>query len=177
VTQVGPCLKLYHTNATVLLGSSAMRYTVSEQALSPQPVLVARRRIKRTEIAKAVGELLGAVFLHAQRAGGTIIGPPFSRYLEWGPALLSIESGLPIATPVAGEGDVLTGTLPGGRAAVTTHVGPYEQLFDAYAAVQLWIEEHARRAAGPPWEVYVTDPADHPDPKDWRTEIFWPVET
>lgn len=28
---------------------------------------------------------------------------------------------------------------------------------------------------GPPWEVYVTDPAEHPDSADWRTEIHWPV--
>lgn len=152
-----------------------MKYSISERALSPQPVLVARRRVKRAEIAKALGGLLGAVFVHAQRAGAAIVGQPFTRYLEWGPAMFSIESGLPIATAVEGEGDVLAETLPGGRAAVTTHVGPYDKLFDAHAAVQLWIEESAHRVAGAPWEVYVTDPADHPDPKDWRTDIFWPI--
>ncbi len=32
--------------------------------------------------------------------------------------------------------------------------------------------------AGPaaaPWESYVTDPAQHPDPADWRTEVYWPL--
>ena len=152
-----------------------MKYSIIERTLSPQPVLVARRRVKRVEIAKALGELLGAVFLHAQRAGATITGQPFTRYLEWGPAMFSIESGLPIASRIEGEGDILADTLPGGSAAVTTHLGPYEQLFDAHAAVQLWLEESSRRAAGAPWEVYVTDPADYPDPKDWRTDIFWPI--
>jgi len=32
-------------------------------------------------------------------------------------------------------------------------------------------------AAGAPWESYVTDPADYPDPADWKTEIFWPVKS
>ena len=175
VTHVGPCLKLYHAEAAAFSGGSEMKYSVSERVLPPQPVLVARRRVRRTEIARALGELLGSVFVHAQRAGGAIAGQPFTRYLEWGPALVSIESGLPVATPVKGEGEVLAETLPGGRAAFTTHMGPYEQLFDAHAAVQLWIEENAHRSAGAPWEVYVTDPADHPDPKDWRTDIFWPI--
>ena len=29
--------------------------------------------------------------------------------------------------------------------------------------------------SGAPWESYVTDPADHPDPADWRTEVYWPL--
>jgi effector-binding domain-containing protein len=30
--------------------------------------------------------------------------------------------------------------------------------------------------AGPPWESYITDPAEHPDPKDWQTEVLWPIQ-
>ncbi len=175
VAQIGPCLKLFHTSIAISAESSPMKYSISERTISPQPVLVARRQVKRSEIAKTLGELLGAVFMHAQRVGATIVGQPFTRYVEWGPALLSIESGLPVATPVEGAGGILSETLPGGRAAVTTHLGAYEHLFDAYAALQLWIDENARRAAGSPWEVYVTDPADYPDSKDWRTEVFWPI--
>lgn len=175
VAQTGRCLGLYRTSINAFSGGSQMKYSIVEKALAPQPVLVARRRVKRSEIAKALGELLGAVFMHAQRAGAAIVGQPFTRYLSWGPALVSIESGLPVAIPVAGEGNVLAEMLPGGRAAVTTHSGSYEQLIDAHMAVELWIEENAHRAAGAPWEVYVTDPTDHPDPKDWRTDVFWPI--
>ena len=31
-------------------------------------------------------------------------------------------------------------------------------------------------AADAPWECYLTDPAQHPDPKDWKTSIFWPIK-
>ena len=27
-----------------------------------------------------------------------------------------------------------------------------------------------------PWESYVTDPGEVPDVKDWRTEVYWPLE-
>jgi effector-binding domain-containing protein len=174
VAEIGPCLKLYQTSATSP-GSRAVTYEVFERILTPQPVLVMRRRINRADVAKVIGELLGAVFLRAQRAGATLTGQPFTRYLEWGPGLVSIEAGLPVAARVEGEGDVLAESLPGGRVAVTTHLGPYHQLVDAHAAVQQWLEEHGLRATGSPWEVYVTDPADEPDPMNWRTDVFWPI--
>ena len=37
------------------------------------------------------------------------------------------------------------------------------------------MEQNGLAPGGAPWEYYVTDPAAHPDPADWRTEIFWPV--
>ncbi len=55
-------------------------------------------------------------------------------------------------------------------------MGAYDKLNDAHAAVQVWIEEQKLRGAGAPWEVYVTDPADVPDPANWRTDLFWPLE-
>lgn len=177
VAAIGPCLRLYRTSATISPGNRVMKYVVSEQTLTAQPALVIRRRIKRSDISKTLAESLGKVFLHAQRAGAAIVGQPFTRYLEWGPGLVSIEAGLPIATRVEGEGDVRAEVLPAGRTAITTHLGPYEQLLDAHAAVQQWIEDHGHRSMGSPWEVYVTDPAEEPDPRSWRTDIFWPIES
>ncbi|HYK25506.1 MAG TPA: helix-turn-helix domain-containing protein [Steroidobacteraceae bacterium] len=175
IRDIGPCLRLYQTSAMTPSGGPAMKYEVSERTLTPQPVLVTRRRINRADIAKVLGGLFGTVFLHAQRVGATLAGQPFTRYLDWGPGLVSIEAGLPVATRVEGAGDVLAELLPGGRAAFTTHRGPYEQLVDAHAAVQQWIEEKGHHPTGSPWEVYVTDPADEPDPMKWRTDVFWPI--
>jgi effector-binding domain-containing protein len=61
--------------------------------------------------------------------------------------------------------------------ASTIHAGTYGTLSEAYAALEVWIESHGLQSAGAPWEEYITDPAEHPDPKDWRTEVFWPVRT
>lgn len=57
------------------------------------------------------------------------------------------------------------------------HAGAYDQLQETYAAMEKWIGEQGLSTAGAPWEVYVTDPGDYPDPADWRTEVFWPVKT
>ena len=101
---------------------------------------------------------------------------PFTRYLEMGPGLITMEPGMRVTSPGAsGEGDVIADTLPGGPAATTTHIGPYDKLSEAYAAIEQWMESQGLVAAGAPWESYINDPGDYPDPKDWKTEVFWPV--
>jgi AraC family transcriptional regulator len=168
--------------------TSVMTYAVTKKELAPQPVLVVRRRVKRSEIAAAIGEALPHVFMYAQRNGIALAGLPFTRYIEVGPGLLTIEPGMRVAAPseeakpidaagttAAGAGEVKADVLPGGPVAVTTHVGPYDSLSDAYGAIQQWIEGEGLAAVGTPWESYVTDPGEHPDPKDWRTEVFWPL--
>src|SRR5580704_7929678 len=65
--------------------------------------------------------------------------------------------------------------LPGGPVALGIHAGPYEGLSETHAAIERWIEANGYRPDGAPWEQYVTDPAEHPNPADWRTEVYWPL--
>ena len=76
-----------------------------------------------------------------------------------------IQVCLPLAVPASGQGDVLAGALPAGPVAVAVHGGPYDQLSETYAALERWIETNGLRTAGAPWESYVTDPGEHPDPR------------
>ena len=82
---------------------------------------------------------------------------------------------MPLAAPAAAAGEMQPGVLRGGPVALGIHAGPYEQLPETYAAIEQWIEAGGWRAGGAPWESYVTDPAQHPDPADWRTEVYWPL--
>ena len=105
-----------------------MAYSIGKKEIAPQPVLVVRRRVKPTEIAATLGEVLGHVFLHAQKNGIALAGHPFTRYVEWGPGLLTIEAGLPVAahSGAGSEGQIRAETLPGGFVATTIHAGPYD---------------------------------------------------
>ena len=145
-----------------------MAYSITKRKLAPQPVRVMRRQIQPSEIAQALAEMFQQVFEDVQRSGVALAGPPFARYLEMGRGLWTIEAGFPIAGPSAD-------TLPGGLAAVTTHAGPYDKLSEAHAAIQQWMAAEGLTAAGALWESYVTDPADYPDPKDWKTEVVFPL--
>jgi AraC family transcriptional regulator len=178
VSSVGPCISLFHKQQDGRPQNNDMAYSIVKKEIPAQPAIVVRRRVKPAEIASMLGEALGQIFLHAQSNGIALAGQPFMRYLEWGPGLWTVEAGMPVTAKVCettSEGDVRPDTLHGGFVATTTHTGPYDKLAEAHAAVQQWIEAEGLSAVGAPWEVYTTDPADYPDPKDWKTEIFWPV--
>jgi AraC family transcriptional regulator len=173
VDSIGPCVGLYHTNENQ---RSGMTYSITTKEITAHPVLLVRRRVKRSEIAKMIGESLPLVFMHAQKTGAALAGVPFARYLDWGPGMITMEAGMQVSSPGAlGEGDVLADMLPGGLVAATMHEGLYDTLSDAHGAIQQWVEEHGFKPAGAPWESYVTDPGECPDPKDWQTEVIWPL--
>ena len=149
--------------------------SIERRTLAAHPVLFIRRRIGRDELAATLAQCFGAVFGHCHKAGLPLDGRPYTRYLATGPGLWTIEAGKPLAVAAPGEGDIEAGSLPAGDAAVAVHAGPYDQLQETYAAMERWIESSGSRTNGAPWESYITDPAEHPDPADWRTEVYRPL--
>jgi AraC family transcriptional regulator len=179
VNEVAPCLGFYGMSLKSEPKDNAVPYTVTKKEIAPQPVLVLRRRVKRSEIPATIAESLGQIFAFAQQHGIALTGLPFTRYPDMGPGLITMEPGMRIASggaaPASDEADISADTLPGGPAATTLHIGPYDGLPDAYAAIQQWIETEGLTAAGAPWESYVNDPSEHADPSEWKTEVFWPI--
>jgi AraC family transcriptional regulator len=183
VDEIGPCVGLYHVDLKERCSRKPMEYSVSRKELTTQPVLVVRRRVRRAEIPATIAAELPKVFLHAQQRGIAIATYPITRYVETSVSMVTLETGMRVTahsgewTAGVGDGDVLAETLPGGPAAVTIHSGPYDQLEAAYAALEEWIAANGFRTAGAPWEAYLNDPVDYPDPQDWKTEVCWPLGT
>ncbi len=180
VNKIGPCVGLYHISRKGRSEENNMAYSITKKNVSLQQVLVIRRTVKRSEIASTIAEVLPRIFQYAQQHGVALAGPPFTRYLEVGPGLLTMEPGIAVAAGAAlpkasGEHQIIANTLPGGPVATTTHAGPYDQLTEAYAAIEEWAKAEGQVLGRGMWEVYVTDPADYPDPKDWKTEVHWPI--
>lgn len=174
INALAPCLRLFHVpdqprSSSMPLLSSTLR------TLQPQPALIIRSRIARSEIAATIGQSLGKIVPYAMSAGATLAGQPFARYPDFGPGSLTIEVGMPVATSVAGKDEIEAFELPGGRFAVGMHGGAYTHLSESFAALERWVTSQGLTVAGPAWELYVNDPADHPDSADWRTEIYLPV--
>lgn len=149
--------------------------SIERRDLPAQPILFIRSRVSRAEIAKTIGDSLGKVFQHALASGAVIAGQPFARYPEAGPDLLTIDVGVPLASGAAGQGEIEAGSLQGGATVVAVHGGHYEQLMETFGAIERWMAERGLAPGGAPWEVYITDPANHPDSADWRTEVCWPA--
>ena len=178
VESAGPCLGLFHLPTRAMSRSCLMpTLSLARHNLTEQPVVFVRVRAARHEIPAAIAGGLGKAFPFAMKAGLPIVGRPYARYHTTGPGLFTMDVGVPVGASTGVEGEVEGGALPAGPALLAIHAGPYEQLSDTYAAMERWMEEHGCRPNGGPWESYVTDPAEHPDPAEWRTEVYWPISS
>ena len=171
---IGPCMRLYHFPLDDSPRKLAMpTLSIERKEIAAQPILFIRRRVARTDLAAMLGECFGKLFGHGQKAGLPIAGWPLARYVAMGPGLMTIDAGMPLAAPAPAQGEMEAGMLPGGPMAVGVHAGPYEQLPETFVAMERWVEAQGYRPNGAPWESYVTDPGEHPDPADWRTAHRW----
>lgn len=116
-------------------------------------------------LGRAFDQVLGAL----ARAAVPVDGKPFARYdmVDGG---FHVEAGFPCPADLDLDGDVHTITLPGGTAAVTTHVGAYSDVAAAYKAIEEWFAVSGHRPTGAPWETYLDGP-EVPQP---RTTVTWP---
>jgi effector-binding domain-containing protein len=155
---------------------------VELRQLDPQPVLSIRSTIRTEQLGETMGDRIGALRAYLQQSGAQPSGPPFVRYHTFEPTETDFEMGVPVAEPVAGEGRIEAGELPGGPAAATLHTGAHDKLGEAYGRIAEWLKEQGREPSGPAREVYFwidlsrdQDPSTS-DPSTWRTELIQPVK-
>ena len=88
--------------------------------------------------------------------------------------VLDCVFGVEVSHPVPASQDspVRVLQLPGGRAAMTTHVGLYTEVMDAHAAVHDWCRSNRIDASGINWEVHGPPPAD---PAQQLVDVYYAV--
>jgi AraC family transcriptional regulator len=176
IHHLGPCIGLFRAPLQRTNQDHTMNYDITRQPIEASAFLYRQARCSHADIAKTLAKLLGGVVPAAMKQGIELRSPPTTHYLEWGPGMVTIRAGVMIAPVELPAGlDVELETLPACEAAVTIHTGPYDGLADAHAAVEQFLAEHDLHKAGAPREVYLTDPGEVPDPKQWKTQIVWPV--
>ena len=150
--------------------------TIERKDLQPQPALVvsaasprareSRRHLPRASARRSLNALQNGLALAGrpvQPLPGRLAGPDDDRVGE------------PIAAPARGVGDIEAITLPGGPVGLRRahgrlrpaagHLRGDRALDGSRACVR-----PARRGSR-----YITDPAEHPDPANWRTDVYWPI--
>ncbi len=153
-----------------------MSYQTGVRKVAPQPVVSLREKVGFAELSSKLGEFVGEAAAYLQRQGVAPAGPPFSRYHGLHGDKVDLEAGLPVPRALPGEGRVKAGELPGGEVVATTHVGSYEGLPQAGAALDAWASAHGREPAGPNWEIYHVAPGHNADPASWKTEVIKPLK-
>ncbi|MHC4955424.1 MAG: GyrI-like domain-containing protein [Planctomycetota bacterium] len=136
------------------------------EEISAQPIVGVRKNVAQTEIGDTVGQVLGELM---PRLGPNAVGAPLARYHTWKGDRGEVEVAVPVKEPMEEN------ELPGGRAVVAVHVGPYDTLKDTWEAVGVWMKAHGLEGRAAPWEQYVSDCSNTP-PEKLETRIIWPIE-
>ena len=151
-----------------------MEYSCELLDREAQPVLAVRTRARVEDLQQAIGSAYGAIMQHAGQLGAWPCGAPYVAYFNRDMQDLDLEIGFPFARRLEGRGAVIAGEIPGGRAATCLHVGPFQGLTEAYAALAAWMTEKGYEAAGPAYEFYLNDPQSTA-PEALQTQIVFPL--
>lgn len=153
--------------------------------LEPQQTAAVRvqQPMGELDLASAFDRFMPLVTEEIGAKGGAIGGPPYGRYHRFGPDVVDVEIGFPVATPpdlpqLASRepGEVGLSELPGGPVARTVHIGSYDGLSATYDALHEWIHAQPGYDDGVgAWESYVDDPGSGSDLATLRTEVLWPL--
>jgi effector-binding domain-containing protein len=146
-----------------------------------QPYVAIRAKVTMGEI-EAFARRFGEVFGWLDRHGLAPAGPPFFKYNVIDMAReLEMEAGVPVATAISGDDQMVAGVLPVGRYATLTHVGHPGELMAATKALLDWATEQGLTwdvtpsEDGDRWacrlENYLTDPDQEPDMSKWVTQL------
>lgn len=130
----------------------------------------------------AIADRLAEVFGFLGARGVDPAGAPFLRYTGIAmPGPLDMEAGVPVVEPVASDGEIFAGVLPGGRYVTVTHFGHPDQLVDVTGSLLEWAAAQglefdvAPGADNERWgsrlEWYQTDPRVEPDMGKWETVL------
>lgn len=146
------------------------------------PYIGVRRAITMTTfglVADRIGEIIGWL---ASR-GVAPAGAPFLRYdtIDMARDRLVVQAGVPVATPLEGEGDLFADLLPAGRYVTVSHHGHPDQLMDVIESMLTWAREQGlewdmtEKDGAEHWgcrlELYNTNPMEEPDPANWDTDL------
>jgi effector-binding domain-containing protein len=147
------------------------------------PYLAIPVNVTMAAIGTVVPPLNGEVFRWLAERGAAPAGAPFWKYnvIDMDREL-EIEAGVTVSQPLAGDGRVIAGTLPGGRYATLTHVGHPSELAAVTETLLDWAadqgltwdmspDEKGDDRWGSRLEIYLTDPSEEPDMSKWATQL------
>ncbi len=128
-----------------------MRYVVREVELSAQPTAVVAEATTWKVFPALWPQLLERV-LTAVRSEGSI--SPGRNVMLYKDDVPNVEVGVEVAAPFAQMGAVVSSYLPPGRAAMTRHIGRYEDLGLAHRAIIEWCDRLELQRVGPRFDLY-----------------------
>lgn len=154
----------------------AMDYEIRVEQLAQRDVAAVKLRGKAADLPVQLPAAFGAVVAYLQRQGISPRGPAVAIYDQRGGDQLEVAAGFYVPSRIEGDGHVVPAVIPACSAAVTTHVGSYDELARAYAAMRSWMQREGREPADTTmWEEYSSGPETPSEQA--RTDVYWPLRS
>ncbi len=155
-----------------------MDYDVIIKEVAPEHLASVRGTFPMAELAEVMGREFGRIMAALNAEGVEPSGGALAVYHGWTEDAVDVEIAFTVRGvffPQDAKGVVKASRVPGGKVAFTVHKGPYDQIGNAYGAIQAYAEAHSLKLAGTMWERYLTGP-EETDLSKHVTEVFWPLE-
>ena len=152
-----------------------MAYEIKLLELPDQATLSMRTTTSVENLPQFFGTVYGSIMQYLGELGENPSGMPFAAYYNLDMQHLDVEAGFPVSHPIAAKGKIKASTIPGGKFISTLHVGPYDKVEPAYAALNDWAKQNGYEPSGVAYEYYLNDPNQNP-PVEPETEIRLPLK-
>ncbi|SDZ38818.1 DNA-binding transcriptional regulator, MerR family [Evansella caseinilytica] len=149
------------------------RIEVQLVEMRPMNLLYLRQTMSSNDYALGYGSYFSRLYKKIADEKLTLTGTPMTIYHnpEYNPTGNDTEFAIPIAEAVKG-----TRNLPASLCAKSVLKGSYSELSSVYSKLREWTEKEKYELAGPPYEIYVTDPNQAAAAEDIITEVHFPVK-
>lgn len=105
-------------------------------------------------------------------------GPAFAVYYNWTEDTpIRMRACFPVAEEVRESGRMNLYRLSGGKVLKAEWKGSYEGLGKVHLDMDAYMADFGMKLRGAGvWEEYIVGPEDNPNPSEWITHVFYPVE-
>lgn len=135
-----------------------------------------RDSVSQSEMNNIHGKIYSQINHYMDNNELEIASSPMVIYHYWSDTLIDIEAGIPITDSVEViDKNIRLNKIRSGKVVTAIHHGAYDRIPETYFGINEWMRKNKVVVNGPPWEVYITDPAKEVDPEKWQTAIYFPI--
>jgi effector-binding domain-containing protein len=141
-----------------------MKYEIVVEGAKPEVIAAVRATVSIRSVAQAWKPALDQVWTVLKNNRG--FRPGHNLFLYHHPERrdepMNVDFGVQVARLFEPLGNVRCVETPAGEVVKTVHIGPYDRLGDAHAAIHAWCSANNRKIGQASWEIYgdwVSDPA------------------
>jgi len=145
------------------------------QRVEPFSYIGVKDSCRLQDVSNRMEDMYNELLVFGARTGLDMTARPIVIYYQLDEKKVVFELGIPVFESVSVSGRIHYTTMQGGDHVVAHYYGSYDTLEDGHNAAQQWMMRYRRKLAGYPWELYVTDTTTEPDPNNWLTRIYYPV--